>query len=109
MDSLGFGFTSEGIRKFRAENPDVYPQVAHYIRTQLEKHGVFPKSTNLKEPGFDVFIQKQELRYILGFMKEVGMGQFVPHKGSFGTQDEAIRAYVSMVANPDYLRIPENG
>ena len=59
LDILGFGYSSEGARIFRAERPNFLPQIVGYIRSVLTRSGVFPESINRENAGFRAFLYPQ--------------------------------------------------
>jgi hypothetical protein len=62
LDILGYGYTSEGARRFRAEKPDFLPQIVAHVESVLVEGGVFPEGANPDNPGFGTFITVTEHR-----------------------------------------------
>jgi hypothetical protein len=40
LDILGYGYTSEGARRFRDEHPDFVPQIIAHVQSVLRTAGV---------------------------------------------------------------------
>ena len=103
LDILGYGYTSEGSRRFRAEQPDFLPQIAAYVRTVLLREGIFPKGTNPGDPGFSTFIRADGPSFRVSSMEEIGVCRYERMSSNPMTEAEAIHEYIRRVANPDYV------
>ena len=104
LDILGYGYTSEGARRFRTEHPDFLPQIVAYVESVLVRGGVFPEGTNPDDPGFRIFIHSDGTSFRLSSMEEIGVGRYERISTGRLSAADAIRAYVRRVANPDYVR-----
>lgn len=103
LDILGYGYTTEGARRFRAEQPDFLPQIVAYVQSVLVRGGVFPEGTNPDDPGFRTFIYGDGKSFRLSRMEESGVGRYERISTGPLSATEAIHAYVRRAANPDYV------
>jgi hypothetical protein len=103
LDILGYGYSSEGARLFRAERPDFLPQIAGYIRSVLARSGVFPEGINRENAGFRAFLYPQASAFWLSRVKAVGLGRYERIVSGPMSEREAITDYIQSVANPDYI------
>ncbi len=103
LDILGFGYSSEGARIFRAERPNFLPQIVGYIRSVLTRSGVFPEGINRENAGFRAFLYPQASAFWLSRMEEVGHGRYERIVSGPMCEREAIKDYIQAVANPDYI------
>ncbi|MEO5917835.1 MAG: hypothetical protein ABIS50_26620 [Luteolibacter sp.] len=109
LDILGFGFTTEGAVRFRAEHPDFLPQVKAHIRQQLGVSGHFPERIDAEDSEHRTFIRKVASGYLMSSEEEIGLYRYAPVVTEFDSEDQAISAYVERVANPDYLATKSRG
>lgn len=105
LEIIGYDLTSEGARRFREEKPDFVPQITAHIQEMLSTHGIFPKDTNLEEPGWRAFIQKTETGFRMSWVAEVGTSRFDRLQKDYKAADAAIHDYLLEVCNPDYVSI----
>ena len=103
LDILGYGDTSEGSRRFHAEQPDFVPQVEAYVRKVLREGGIFPKGTKPEDAGYATFIQAEGSLYRVSRMEEVGFSRYERISSEPMSEAEAVCAYIRRVANPDYV------
>lgn len=103
LDILGFGFTTEGAIRFRAEQPNFLPQVKAHIRQQLAVYGHFPEGAHTEDSEHRTFIKKLASGYLMSSEEEVALYRYVPVVTEFDSEDQAISAYVERVASSDYL------
>jgi hypothetical protein len=103
LDILGYGYSSEGARLFRAERPNFLPQIAGYIRSVLARSGVFPEGINRQNPGFRAFLYLQASSFWLSSVEEVGLGRCERIVSGPMCEREAIKDYLQRVANSDYV------
>jgi len=106
LDILGYGFTSEGVRRFRAERPDFLPQIFAYVQRILRESRVFPALTSPDDAGFKTFIHADGAAFKVSRMEEIGVGRYERISSGPLSEAEAIREYVRRVVNPDYIRCP---
>ena len=104
LDVLGYGYTSEGARQFRIEQPDVLPQLVAHVRSVLRAEGLFPKGTVPAEAGYRTFILADGASFRVSSMQEIGLSRFERILSNPMSEAEAIREYIRRVANPDYVR-----
>src|SRR5947209_302548 len=76
LDILGYGYSSEGARLFRAERLNFLPQIVAYIQSVLARSGVFPEGINRENAGFRVFLYPQASAFWLSRREEVGLGRY---------------------------------
>jgi hypothetical protein len=107
LDILGYGYSSEGARRFRSEQPDFLPQIVAYIQNVLMKEGIFPKQTNLSDPGFKTFIQSDRGLFRVSSVEEVGFSKLERIVTNRLPAIEAIQVYIRKVTNPDYVHSHE--
>lgn len=103
LDILGYGYTSEGARRFRAEQPDFLPQIAAYVRNVLLREGIFPKETNPDDAGYRTFIRADGASFRISSMEEIGFSRYERISTDPLSETEAIHEYIRRVANPDYV------
>jgi hypothetical protein len=103
LDILGFGFTTEGVERFRAEHPDFFPQVKAHIRQQLAVCGHFPEGIDAEDSDHRTFIRKMSSGYLMSSEEEIALYRYEPVVTEFDSEDQAISAYVERVASSDYL------
>ena len=103
LDILGFGFTTEGAARFRAERSDFLPQVKAHIRQQLEASGRFPAGVDVEDPGHRSFIRKVAIGYLMSSEEEIALHRYARIVTELASEDQAISAYLERAANPDYL------
>jgi hypothetical protein len=104
LDILGYGYSSEGARRFRAEQPDFLPQIAAHVRSVLAREGIFPKGTDPDNAGYKTFIRTDGASFWISSMEEVGFSRFERFSTGPMSEKEAICEYIQQVANPDYIR-----
>ena len=107
LELLGYGYSTEGQKRFRAERPDTYQQISEHLAAVLEKNGLFPASIDPHNPGSATFIQRMGSLYKISSLEEIGIGKEKRFEGEFMTLGDAIRAYVRRCANPDYIRVDQ--
>jgi hypothetical protein len=103
LEILGYGYTSEGARRFRAERPDFLPQIVAYVQSVLVRAGVFPEGTDPDDPGLGIFIHRDGTSFRVSSMEECGVGRYERISTGPLSATEAIHAYVRKAANPDYV------
>ena len=103
LDILGYGYTSEGARRFRAEKPDFLPQIFAYIQKVLEDHKIFPPETVSNNPGYRAFIYADGTSFRVSYVEEVSLSRLDRFSSKPLSVAEAARPYVKIVTNPDYL------
>jgi hypothetical protein len=105
LDVLGYGFTTEGQKRFHSEHPNFYPQIAEYVKTVLRREGVFPSDTDVANPGLRTFIRADGSMFRISTLEETGLSRYERITSRALSEREAIREYVRQVANPDYIAI----
>mgnify|MGYP001569290726 CR=1 FL=1 len=103
LDILGFGFTTEGAIRFRAEHPNFLPQVKAHIRQQLAACGHFPEGADTEDSEHRTFIRKMASGYLMSSEEEIALYRYESVVTEFDSQDQAISAYIERVASSDYL------
>ena len=103
LDILGYGYSSEGARRFRTEQPDFLPQIAAYVQSVLLREGIFPKGTNPGDPGWRTFIRADGASFRISSMEEIGFSRYERIFTDAMPETEGIREYIRRVANPDYV------
>ena len=103
LDILGYGYTSEGSRRFHAEQPDFLPQIEAYVRNVLREAGIFPNGTKPEDAGYATFIQAEGPSYRFSSMEEIGFSRYERISSEPMSEAEAVRAYIRREANPDYV------
>ncbi len=103
LEILGYGFTSEGMRRFRAERPNFLPQLEAYVQSVLARAGVFPEGTERENPGTRTFIYRDGASFKLSSVEEVGLGRYERFSTGPLSAIEAVHAFIRRVANPDYV------
>ncbi len=103
LDMLGYGYTSEGTRRFRAEKPDFLPQIVAHLQSVLVRVGVFPEGINRDDPGFKTFIYTDGTSFRISSMAEVGVSRYERVSTGPLSETEATHEYIRKVANPDYI------
>jgi len=103
LDILGYGFTSEGARRFRAEQPRFLPQIVAYIQSVLVRASIFPEQTNPDDPGIKPFIYADGSSFKISMMVEAGVGRFERICTGPLPETEAIQKYVRTAVNTDYV------
>jgi hypothetical protein len=94
LEILGYGFTSDGVRRFRAEQPDYLPQIVAHIRSVLIRAGIFPEGTNPDDAGFRTFIYSDGAHFRVSSTEEVGMGRYKRISTGPLPETDAINKYV---------------
>lgn len=107
LDILGYGYTSEGARRFRAERPDFLPQIAAHVQSILQAAGIFPKDTNPDDAGFRTFIRRAGASFTISSVEEIGLNRYERITSKPMSETAAIRQYIRQVVNPDYVCIAE--
>ena len=103
LDILGYGYSSDGADRFRAEKPDFLPQIVAQVRTVLARDGIFPAQTNPVDAGCRTFIRADGALFRISSMEEVGLSRFERITTDPMPEAEAIHEYIRKVANPDYV------
>ena len=103
LDILGYGYSSEGSRRFHVEQPDFLPQIEAYVRSVLRVAGIFPRGTKPQDAGYATFIQPEGPLYRVSRMEEIGFSRNERIPSEPMSEAEAVRAYIRRVANPDYV------
>src|ERR1700722_2906760 len=104
LDILGYGYTTEGADKFRAEQPNFVPQIAAYVHRVLESVGIFPPDIDLAAAGYRTFIRKTGKVFEVSSMEEIGSSRFERFATGPFSEQEAVRKYIERVTNPDYIQ-----
>jgi hypothetical protein len=104
LEILGYGSTSEGAQKFGAEQPDFLPQIEAYVRSGLEREGIFPMGTDPDNPGPATCIRGDGDLYTVSSMEDTGTGIQERFSSVPLSETEAVMEYIRRVANPDYIR-----
>lgn len=107
LDVLRYGHTSEGVRRFRAEQPDLLPQLVAHVRSVLAKESIFPKGTVPDDLGEKTIIRTEGEMFVVSSMEEAGVGRYERISTRPMPEIEAIHEYIRRVANPDYVRPPK--
>ncbi len=103
LDILGYGCTPEGARRFRAEQPDFFAQIAAYVEEGLDREGIFPTGTDPDNPGSQTCIQAAGTVFRVSSMEQVGPGKLERFHTNAMPEDEAVREYILKVADPHYI------
>ncbi len=103
LDILGYGFSTDGTRRFRFERPNFYPQLAWFIERVLSETPIFPSRINPNDPGFSTFIRANNSGFCVSALEEIGVGRYERILSPTLSKQEAIREYVHRVVNPDYI------
>ena len=103
LDIFGYGYTSEGIRRFRAERPDFCPQIIAHIESVLRTSGIFPPHVERDNPGSTAFIYAEGSSFRISSLEEVGLARYQRVSSEALPEREAILAYIRRLANPDYV------
>lgn len=103
LDILGYGYSSEGARRFRAEQPDFMPQIAAHVRSVLVREGIFPKDTDPDNAGFRTIIVADGASFKISSMEEIGFSRYERFSTGPMSETAAIHEYIQQVANPDYV------
>ncbi len=106
LDILGYGYTSEGVRRFRNERPCFLPQIVEYVRSVLTAEGIFPRATDPNNPGLKTFIRGDRGSFSISSMEEIRYGKYQRLTTDPMSESEAIHTYIRLVANPDYIYFP---
>jgi hypothetical protein len=107
LDILGYGYTSEGARRFRTEQPDFFPQVAAYVQSVLQMAGIFPRDTNPDDAGYRTFVRQDGSMFTISSVEEVGLSRYERIRSAPMSEAAAIREYVRRVVNADYVCVSE--
>lgn len=107
LEILGYGHTSEGAQRFRAEQPDFMPQLIAHVRSVLSMEGIFPKGTVPDDLGEKTIIRTEGEMFVVSSMEEAGVGRYERISTRPMPDIEAIHEYIRRVANPDYVRPPK--
>ena len=105
LDILGYGYTSEGARRFRAERPDFLPQISAYVQSSLQKMGIFPSVIDPENPGFRTFIRADRGLFRISSMEETGLSRYERIITDLMPETEAINEYIRRVVNSDYVHV----
>jgi hypothetical protein len=108
LDILGYGYSSDGASRFRAEKPNFLPQIAAHVRSVLSKEGIFPAQTNPEDAGYRTFIRVEGKLFRISSMEEIGLSRFERITTDPMPEAKAIHEYIRMVANPDYVHCYPN-
>lgn len=103
LDILGYGYTSEGAERFRADHPHFLPQISRYVHGLLRTASIFPPGTDPGSAGFQTFIHRAGDSFTVSSVEEVGFGKLERITGSPMSEESAIREYIGRVVNPDYV------
>jgi hypothetical protein len=107
LDILGYGYSSDGARRFRAEQPDFLPQIVAHVQSVLRTADIFPRDTDPASAGFRTFIRREGALFTISSLEEVGFSRFQRITTKPQSETSAIREYIRRVANPDYVCIVE--
>ena len=103
LDILGYGYSSDGARRFRAEKADFLPQIVAHVRSVLTREGIFPAQTNPEDAGYRTFIRADGIFFRISSMEEIGFSRFDRITTGPMPEAEAIHKYIRRVTNPDYV------
>ena len=104
LDILGYGFTSEGARRLRAERPDFLPQIVAYMQGVLATAGVFPEGAKRDNPEMTTFVYRDGASFKVSSTEEAGIGRYERVSTGPLSEMEALHAFIRRVTNPDYVR-----
>lgn len=107
LEILGYGHTSEGAQRFRAEQPDFMPQLIAHVRSVLSMEGIFPKGMVPNDLREKTIIRTEGELFIVSSMEEVGVGNYERVSTRPMTEIEALHEYIRRVTNPDYVSLPK--
>jgi hypothetical protein len=107
LDILGYGYTSDGARRFRTERPDFSPQIIAHIESVLRASGIFPPHVDRDDPGAATFIYADGSSFRVSSLEEVGLSRYQRLSSEPLPERKAILAYIRGVANPDYVHCQE--
>ena len=103
LDILGYGYTSDGARRFRTERPDFCPQIVAHIESVLQASGIFPQHIDRNNPGSATFLYVDGSSFRVSSLEEVGLCRYQRFSSEPLPEREAILAYIRRVANADYV------
>ena len=103
LDILGYGYTSEGARRFRAERPDFIPQIVAHVQRALQSGGVFRPDIDVRDAGWRTFIRGDGDAFTVSSMEEIGLSHFERIPSQPMSEAAAIREFIRLAANPDYV------
>lgn len=103
LEILGYGYSSEGARSFRAERPNFLPQVVAYVQRVLAEAHLFPQGIDRDNPGTRTFIYGDGVLFRVSSVEEVGIGRYERISTGPLSEMEAVQAFIRKVANPDYI------
>jgi hypothetical protein len=107
LEILGYGYTSDGARRFRAEQPDFLPQIAAYVQSVLQTAGIFPRDTDPENAGFRTFIRRDGGLFTLSSVEDVSLSRYERIRSAPMSEAVAIGEYIRHVVNPDYVCVSE--
>jgi hypothetical protein len=107
LEILGYGYSTRGVQRFRAERPNFLPQVCQLIEASLAEAGSFPR-----EPGEDVLKEGTYLErrpdgvVVLNTSVEVGISRTARVQMDFTSSQHAVMELIRRVGNSAYLPVP---
>ena len=107
LDILGYGCTSEGVRRFREERPNFSPQIVDHVRKELLAAGTFPPGIDTNEADRRTFIRRDKDSFTVTSMKEIGLNRYKSVTSKPMTETAAIHEFIRLVTNPDYVFIKD--
>lgn len=103
LEILGYDCSSEGARRFRAEQPSFLPQVVAHVQGSLAKIGGFPRAYLPGEYECRTFIQADGAGFRVSYMVEAGCSLEKRMLTDPMSDFQAARDYVLRVVNADYV------
>ena len=100
LEILGYGYTSEGARRFRTERPDFVPQIVAHVQSILRAADIYPRDTDPGDAGWWTFIRHDGGSFTISSMEEIGFGRFERIVSEPMSETAAIREFIRRAANP---------
>jgi hypothetical protein len=103
LEILGYECSSRGLRQFRRERPDVFPQVYRLIEESLEETGTFPRNAR---PDEALLVRQPDGRISLFYSAEISMARSIWAHRDFGSVREAIIETIRLYFDRAYVTVP---
>jgi hypothetical protein len=107
LDILGYGYTSDGVHRFREERPDFLPQIVGHVQRVLQMVGAFPPDMYTRDAGRRTFIRHDGDSFTVSSMKEIGLSRYERITSQRMSEAAAIHEVIRLVANPDYVCVAD--
>jgi hypothetical protein len=107
LEILGYELSTQGLRRFRRERPDVFPQVCRLIERSLDEARFFPRHPTEEILNEGIYLERlPEGGIALNRSVEVSISQTARVRIDFASPRAAILELLRLVSDPAYVTVP---